>query len=120
MKKILLLVAVLGITPAYAQKATEQFIPIGRSPGLSDTKTRIGKIDSFDPGRSVLTLTSGTTRTLVEITARTRIWLDRTSLIQPNLRGVPADLQPGRRCEVRFVNPDSREAEWVKVEPAAP
>ena len=56
MKKILLLVAVLGITPAYAQKATEQFIPIGRSPGLSDAKTRIGQIESFDPGRSVLTL----------------------------------------------------------------
>ena len=120
MKKILLLVAVLGITPAYAQKATEQFIPIGRSPGLSDAKTRIGQIVSFDPGRAVLTLTSDSTITVAEITAQTRIWLDRTRFKLPNLRGAPADLHPGRHCEVRFLKPDGREAEWIKVEPTEP
>ena len=120
MKTILLLVAVLGITPAYAQKATEQFIPIGRSPSLSDAQTRIGQIVSFDPGRAVLTLTSGSTITVAEITAQTRIWIDRSRLKLPNLRGAPADLHPDRRCEVRFLKPDSRAAEWIKVEPAEP
>ena len=120
MKTILLLVAVLGITPAYAQKATEQFIPIGRSPSLSDAQTRIGQIESFDPGSAVVTLSSGNTSAFAEITAQTRIWLDRTGLKLPNLRGAPTDLQPGHRCEVRFLNPDSREAEWIKVETVEP
>jgi hypothetical protein len=123
MKTSLLLVALLGITgvtPAYAQQATEQFIPLGSSPGLSATKTRIGIIESFEPGSAVITLSSGAGRSVAEITTQTRIWLDRSRLNLSNLSGNPSDLQPGRRCEIRFLQADSRKAEWIKVEVSRP
>jgi hypothetical protein len=43
-----LLLALLVLPPAYAQKATEQFIPIGQSPGISGVETRIGEIVASD------------------------------------------------------------------------
>lgn len=123
MKTSLLLIALLGVsavTPACAQQATEQFIPLGSSPGLSATKTQIGIIESFDPASAVLRLSSDGLRSASEITPQTHIWLDRSKLNLPNLSGTEMDLQPGQRCEIRLVQPGSRQVEWIKIEATRP
>jgi len=108
-----------------AQLMTEQYIPIGQSPGLSGKHTVIGKLQSVNPHAQICTV-AGTTGPLnVRITERTKIWLDRSKLKQPNLQGTIADLRPGATVEVK---PEAHQggvssapAEWIKVEvPASP
>ena len=112
-----------------AQKMTEQFIPIGQSPGLSGKYTVIGKLQSVNAQEKTCTVaatTGGTTGALnVRITERTKIWLDRSKLQQPNLEGTIADLRPGATVEVK---PEGHQrgvtsgpADWIKVQvPASP
>lgn len=120
MKTFQIMFALLVSSLVYAQQATEQYIPLGSSPGLSDNKAQTGKIESFSPAGAVLTIESHGIQVAAEITSQTRIWLDRSGLKLPNLRGAPSDLQAGRRCEVRFQELGSRKAEWVKVEITEP
>ena len=108
-----------------AQMVTEQYIPIGQSPGLSGKHTVIGKLQSVNPQEKTCTV-AGTTGALnVRITERTKIWLDRSKLRQPNLTGTLADLRPGATVEVKPEGHQggvsSAPAEWIKVEvPASP
>jgi len=113
-----ILVAMLCATShAHGQKATEQFIPIGQSPGVSQKLTSIGEVAAADARARTVTITDPAGRRTVRVTDRTRIWLDRTKLKQSNRSGGFADLQKGRRVEVKFEDPARRDvAEWVKVE----
>lgn len=111
-------VALLGaISPAHGQKETERFIPIGQSPGVSQKHTSIGEIAAVDQQKQMVTIVEPAGRRTVKITEKTRVWLDRTKLKQANLTGSFADLQKGRRVEVKYEDPERREvADWVKVE----
>ncbi|MGH8648710.1 MAG: hypothetical protein ACREUP_05305 [Burkholderiales bacterium] len=111
-------VALLGaISNAHGQKETERYIPIGQSPGLSQKHTSIGEISHVDPAARTVTVTEQAGRRTLKITDKTRIWLDRTKLKQTNRSGGFADLQKGRRVEVKYEDPARRDvAEWVKVE----
>ena len=112
-----LLLAMLALEPAYAQKATEQFIPIGQSPGISGVETRIGEIVASDKSTLTLQVRDAAEPVKVRLTDTTRIFLDRSKLKQSNLAGSVADLQKGRLAEVRLVGPpESPAADWVKVE----
>jgi hypothetical protein len=52
----------------------------------------------------------------VRITDNTRIWVDRSSARLSNLDGDTSDLATGRRVEVSYTDPASRQsADWVKV-----
>ena len=115
-------VALLGaISYAHGQKETERYIPLGQSPGLSQKYTSIGAIAEIDPRQQTITFTEPAGRRTVKIVEKTRIWLDRSKLKQTNLRGTFADLQKGRRVEVKYEDPEHREvAEWVKVEVSQP
>jgi hypothetical protein len=115
-------VALLGvISHAHGQKETERFIPIGQSPGVSQKHTSIGEIAEVDQQKQMVTIVEPAGRRTVKITEKTRIWLDRTKLKQANLTGSFADLQKGRRVEVKYEDPERREvADWVKVEIAQP
>lgn len=115
-------VALLGaISHAHAQKETERYIPLGQSPGVSQKYTWIGEIADVDQQKQMVTIVEPAGRRMVKITVKTRIWLDRTKLKQANLTGSFADLQKGRRVEVKFEDPERREAaDWVKVEIAQP
>jgi len=107
----------LGGGRAEAQKSTEQFIPIGRSPGISQKYTLMGTVEAMDLRDHVLTVSEAGVRRTVRITPRTRIWVDRSKLKLPNLEGGPEDLQPGRKVEIKFENAVLRQvADWVKVE----
>jgi len=117
-----LAIALLGaISYAYGQKETERYIPIGQSPGLSQKYTSIGELAEVDPRAKTVTIADPAGRRTVKITEKTRIWLDRSKLKQTNLTGSFADLQKGRRVEVKYDDPQRREvAEWVKVEVSQP
>jgi len=107
--------------PARAQRSTEQFIPIGLSPGISQKQTAICTVDSMNLRDLMLTASESGVRRMVRLTPRTHIWLDRSKLKLPNLEGGPGDLQPGRRIEIKFENPVLRRvADWVKVEITQP
>jgi len=115
-------VALLGvISHAHGQKETERFIPIGQSPGVSQKHTSIGEIAEVDQQKQMVTIVEPAGRRTVKITEKTRIWLDRTKLKQTNLVGSFAELQKGRRIEMKYEDPERRQiADWVKVEIARP
>ena len=106
-----------SVGAALAQKMTEQFIPIGQSPGLSGVHTRIGTVDSFSSQEAMLTLSDGSASYSVQIAEDTHIWLDKSKLGSTNEVGTAADLQSGRRLEVKYQDNDpDAPAEWIKVE----
>jgi hypothetical protein len=103
-----------------AQKTTEQFIPIGQSPGLSGKSTVIGKLQSVNPREQTCAVAGATGPLNVKVTERTKIWLDRSKLQQPNVKGTFADLRPGSTVEVK---PEDQHrgvsggpADWIKVQ----
>jgi hypothetical protein len=116
-----MIAAFCAMSHAHAQRATERYIPLGQSPGVSQRVTWIGEIAAVDESKRTLTIVEPAGRRTVGITEKTRIWLDRTKLKQPNLTGSFADLQKGRRVEVKVQEAERRQAaDWVKVEIAGP
>jgi hypothetical protein len=122
--RLSLVLALLVATPAFclpaaAQKATEQFIPVGQSPGLSDRETLRGRVESANAARGALTVATADGLHEVNVTDTTRIWMDRTNLGEPNVPGTLADCEPNRTIEVKL-EPGSETAEWVKVQMVPP
>jgi hypothetical protein len=110
-----------GTSYAHGQKATERYIPIGQSPGLSGKYTSIALITDVSPRAQAFTIADSAGPRTVQVTKKTRIWLDRSKLKRSNLVGDFADLRKGRRVEVKYEDHERREvAEWVKVEISAP
>ena len=108
-----------GLHVARAQQATELFIPIGQSPGLSGKHSLMGTIDAADEQNRTITITAPSGLYTIELTERTRIWLDRSKLKRRNLVGAAEDCKPGRVVEVKFENnerSDNGKADWIKVE----
>ncbi|MGH7273549.1 MAG: hypothetical protein ACREIQ_03705 [Nitrospiria bacterium] len=102
---------------AYGQKATEMYIPLGQSPGLSGKYTLIGVIEKFNVQEQTISVVGPSGTRTVKITNRTKIWLDRSKLKLTNLKGSSTDLKIGRRVEVMYEDYDRKEfAEWVKVQ----
>jgi len=110
-------IIILGIfAPAFAQNATELYLPIGQSPGLSDKINLIGTIDDVDPREQSLTVTAAANTVAVLTTEYTRIFLDKSRLGQPNRYGSLADIKKGMLVEVRFeADKRQRPAEWIKL-----
>ena len=111
---------VLAEVPVAAgQQTTEQFIPIGRSPGLSGVVTYVGEIVAADPGALSLTMRrpGDAATATVTVSADTRIWLDRSTIGLPNVTGGFADLTIGGVAEIHFRDPEQRRsAAWIKIQ----
>ena len=102
---------------AYAQKATELFIPIGESPGLSNKLSLIGTLESVDLGAKSVRVSSASGAQTVTFTQSTPIWLDRSLDKLPNRSGAIADLQQGRKVEIKLSKGEPKPlAEWIKVQ----
>lgn len=103
---------------ASAQQATEQFIPIGQSPGAV---TMQGELSAAVAPAAVGGETSfsmmgaDAQQRSYAIGPRTRIYIDRSALGQPNTMGSAADLRAGRAIEVSVADPAARVALWIKV-----
>ena len=116
--RLAIVVVLLGSTlEASGQEATEMFIPIGQSPGLSGKGSLIGTLESVDPGKRMVTISSSLGAQTVGITDRTLIWLDRSQQKQPNQNGAINDLQKDRKVEVKLRKGEPKAvAEWIKVQ----
>ena len=121
MRKIITLTymtILLAATSVYGQKSTEMFIPIGKSPGLSNKYTSIGTVEQLDMQARTLTCkdTKGLTIQVV-VDEKTKIWLDRSGLKLPNLYGSLVDCKQGLLVEVKYRNNERKPgavAEWIK------
>ena len=114
----ILVVLAAGGSHAHGQEATERFIPIGQSPGQSGKTTLIGSIQSVDAQGRQLTIATAAGASKISVTERTKIWIDRSASKETNSLGSVADLQAGRRVEVKWDAKDKSRAEWIKVEAA--
>lgn len=113
----IVVVALGGTLEASGQQATEMFIPIGQSPGLSNKGSVIGTLESVDPEKRMVTISSSSGAQTVGITDRTMIWLDRSEQKQPNQNGAINDLQKGRKIEIKVRKGEPKAvAEWIKVQ----
>jgi hypothetical protein len=112
------LVPFLGTTEVIAQKQTERYIPIGKSPGLSGKYTIIAAVDVMDMREGTLTCTDTAGTVTVKIDEKTRIWVDRSAQGLTALDGAPGDCRKGQIVEIKFRNNERRigaVAEWIKV-----
>jgi hypothetical protein len=112
-----LLVVLLGNgSLAHGQRATERFIPLGRSPGVSGKLTTIGTLVAVDPERRRIRVAGPGGPVDVTLQDSTQIWIDRHELGLPTLTGSLQDLREGITLEVKYADPDTRQvAEWVKL-----
>lgn len=106
---------------AQAQKATEIYIPIGQSPGLSGQYAKIGTVSSIDETAASFVISDSLNNTHpVMITDSTQIWLDCTLIKEPNVKGSLSDIRDGILVEVKFhLASDStytNAADWIKVQ----
>lgn len=122
------LMAVIGIAvllwgsapSAHGQRATEIYIPVGQSPGVSGKYTMIGKIETINAQGRIVTIAGPSGTYTATITSRTKIWVDRSKLRLPNQKGTFSDLQKGLTVEIKYEDPKQMgkgAAEWVKVQP---
>jgi len=115
-----MIVVLSGVTlSANAQKTTEEFIPIGKSPGVSGVSSYIGTIDSVDVGDRTVTIRGDGALRSVEISGETRIWLDLSKYKTKNRAAILQDLKKGRRIEVKPQQDRPDQAEWIKIDPGA-
>ena len=109
----------LFVTCLYGQGATEIYIPLGKSPGISGVKTIVGSIDEIDEQQHQMSVSNASGTYKVAITGDTKIWLDKSKINGRNEAGSPADCKPGLKVEVKYTADrlaESVTAEWIKVE----
>lgn len=120
----LTLAALLGSSAAsaFAQKATEMYIPIGQSAGLSGKHTLLARVQSVNEAQRSLTVMHDGTAYTAKLGAQTPVWLDRSGLKQPNSVGALSDVKPGMTVELKYQknNRGAGDAEWLKVQVATP
>jgi hypothetical protein len=105
---------------AYAHPATEQFVPIGQSPGpgvVQGVAEAVAEPAADGPPVVSVENPQGEELGAYVVTERTRVYIDRSAQGLPNLVGTLNDVQPGRVIEVRVADPETRAAEWIKVRP---
>ncbi len=97
---------------SFSHPATERYIPIGESPGISNVKSYIGEIRSVQMTATESILLVEDTDQPIVITEDTKIYLD-TGPRKTNKNGTAEDCQVGRKIEV-YLHDDGT-AYWVKI-----
>jgi hypothetical protein len=107
-----------GTLAAYGQKATEMFIPIGQSPGVSNKTSIVGTIETIDARAQTVIVAGSSGSWSATITDRTKIWLDKSKLRLSNQKGTFTDLRKGLLVEVKYeqTGVSRGPADWVKVQ----
>ena len=112
----LLAFAGLAAGPVHAQFQTEQFIPIGKSPGVSGKYSVIGEISAVDEDAGTITVVNAEGSHTLKVDDKTIVWIDRSSAKRKNVEGGREDCRVGRRVEVMHIWNDRSVARWVKIE----
>ncbi|MGI9382801.1 MAG: hypothetical protein ACR2PO_06580 [Methyloligellaceae bacterium] len=107
----------IAATSALGQKSTEQFIPLGKSPGVSGVSSYIGRIEAVDTGKRTITVAGDEGPRTIAITARTKIWVDLSKYKAANVIGTIEDCKAGRRIEAKMEGDQKQTAAWIKVVP---
>jgi hypothetical protein len=117
--RLTLLVGLAAVTisaPAAAQRTTEQFIPLGKSPGVSGITAYMGTISAVNPAGRTVTISGPQGEITLQVTDTTRIWLDRSGQRKPTTVGRLTDLKVGWTAEAKYLDPEKkRGAEWIKA-----
>ena len=110
--------AIIGAVPfASAQKTTEIYIPIGKSPGLSGEYTKTGTIEEMSAQAQSITMSDAAGSYAIQVAEGTSIWLDKSKMKSTNQVGSFSDLVAGRMVEVKFQDNDPEGGvEWIKVQ----
>ena len=117
---LLVMFLVLGVLKAEAQKATELFIPIGESPGISGLYSKIGTISTIsEEGQTFVIADSAEQAHNVIVADSSNIWLDCTEIKQKNVSGSFAHIKVGALVEVKYFRAEDSSytnvAEWIKI-----
>ena len=116
---ILWLLAIGCFTGAYAQKATEVYIPIGQSPGISGNSSVIGTVESIDIANSTITVLYDNKRYTGTIDTESFVYLDRSKYRKKNTIGDLTDCKAGSNCEMTYQYKEGQQTDivkWLKVE----
>ena len=116
--RIAVAVAILLVSSAcvQAQKSTEVFIPIGKSPGVSGKYSVMGKVDQLRYTDSTLTIQEPSGFKSIRVNSSTEIYLDKSRLKQSNKMGSWSDVKSGLTAEVKYTdNKPGAPAEWIKL-----
>ena len=106
-----------GTHDVFAQKATEIYIPYGKSPGLSGKYTLTGTIEAVDVQGQVITIKEADKSYTIRCDSDSKIWLDRSLLKQVNKVATLLEVQKGLMAEVKFRDNDRQKTvEWIKVQ----
>lgn len=122
MSKKLIIIGIIcflafGAYTVSAEKATELYIPVGQSPGLSGIHTVMGQIDQVNFQDETLKMTGPSGIYTVKLTRWTFIYLDRSKAGMTNTYGKLSDCLAGDTVEVKFEdNSRSKPVEWIKVQ----
>ena len=114
----ILAAALAVVVVVEAQQATEQYIPIGYSPGISNEYSHVGTIKAVSSEERTITVQDATGTYTFEVTPVTRIYLDRSQATKTNLVGRWEDCQVGQRVEVMYQHDNKSIADWIKLKPA--
>lgn len=116
LSKMLLICTVLVAPIAQAQETTEQYIPIGKSPGISGKYSYIGVVVAIDRDAHTIDVESDRGTKTIRVTENTRMWLDRSKARRTNPKASYADCEIGVTVEVMYTHDDQGTADWIKIE----
>ncbi len=111
----ILAAALAVVVVVEAQQATEKYIPIGYSPGISNKYSHVGTIKAVSSEERTITVQDATGTYTFEVTPVTRIYLDRSQATKTNLAGRWEDCQVGQRVEVMYQHDNKSIADWIKL-----
>lgn len=115
--RLMMLACVIFACPAaYGQQSTEQYIPIGYSPGVSGKYSYVGPIVALDRNAHTITVEERGEMREIKVTEQTRIWLDRSKTRRENRNADYADCEIGQMIEVKYSSEDQKSADWIKIE----
>ncbi len=105
-----------GARAAGAQQATERFIPVGQSPGVSGIYSYIGEVEAVDAENRTITVRGPQGSRTISVPEGCPVWLDRSEAKLINLTGGFGDISVGRRIEVMYTDYGTKDAAaWVKL-----
>ncbi len=99
------------------QEMTEKYIPVDAYPQLAGKHAAVGIILSVDEKKRTFVLRGDSDTKTIQVSDKTKIWLDRSLRKESNQDGSFADLKVGLKAEVRVFGPKQMTtAKWVKVQ----